>query len=331
MAAWHYNSGNNPQRPVAGVFGIDLYGVEMLLDVVGPVAVPGYDVVVTASTFREAVYNIRAFGSDNEHKRFIGAMYREIFARWQAIGQDQQKSAQILGVVLRALQEKHLMIYFTDERLNEIMVYLGWSGAQSPAVDHDYLMVADANLGNKSNRSILRQVTYDVAIDAGGRLDSRATIAYDYPRALAENDPAVDSQYHGPLNYANLLQVFTPVGSSLISTSALPGAVEVIDDPAHTIFVTRLRVEYGGGERIQLPYSSRTLVEPLGSYRRYRLLLQKQPGTPAELVSVQVSLPPDAQLIHTRPAASATYNLDRPIIEFRIELISDRWIEVIYR
>src|SRR5690606_15859649 len=119
------------------------------------------------------------------------------------------------------LQEQHIMLHFADERLSNALDLLNWSGSQKPAIGHDYLMVVDANLGNKSNSSIIRQITYDVEINDDGSLNSRATVAYDYPAALAEKDPAVDPEHYGPLDYSNLLQVFVPDGSELTATTGI--------------------------------------------------------------------------------------------------------------
>lgn len=329
MAVWYYNAGNNPQTPVSGAFSIDTYAVESLLSAIGTVPMAQYDVTVTADNFRELVYDIRTRG-ENQHKQFLADLYRQIFSQWQSVGRSQEVSARILGVLLRALQEKHVMVYFTDDRMSQIVDTLGWSGRQSPATNFDYLMVADANLGNKSNRSVIRQLTYDVAIGDDGRLDSRATVDYDYPSNLAEQDPAVDPQYHGPLNYRTLLQVFTPVGTLLTGTEGAVFGVETVDDPLHNAFVTQVDVDYNSGERIQFSYTTLALVQSLGDYRHYRLLLQKQPGTPTELVNIQVSLPPTATILETIPAAAASYNLDRPILEFRIELSGDRWVDIYY-
>ncbi|MCA9909994.1 MAG: hypothetical protein KC519_15155, partial [Anaerolineae bacterium] len=279
--------------------------------------------------FRDLVYDIRTRG-ENQHKLFLGDLYRQIFSQWQTMGSSQEVSTRILGVLLQAVQEKHVMLYFRDDRMNQIVDTLGWSGRQVPATDHDYLMIADANLGNKSNRSIIRQLTYDVAIDASGQFDSRATIDYDYPSSLAEQDPAVDPEYHGPLDYRSLLQVFTPVGSLLRDTEGTTFDVETVEDPLHYAFVTQVDVDYNSGERVQFSYTNLALIQSLGDYRHYRLLLQKQPGTPTELVSVQVSLPPGATVVQTQPEAAASYDLDRPIVEFRIELAGDRSVDILY-
>ena len=53
-------------------------------------------------------------------------------------------------------------------------------------------MVADANLGNKSNHSILQSLTYDVSLQADGTINGRATVAYDYSDRVASLDPAVE-------------------------------------------------------------------------------------------------------------------------------------------
>jgi hypothetical protein len=328
MAKWYYDSGSNPHAPVDGVIGIDLVGFEIIMGALGEARVPGYATVVTAENLRQVVYDIREQG-DLEHKRFVAALYKQIFGDWQGLNHDREKSAALLNATLKALQEKHLMFYFADEALNEAVRALGWSGAQTPSADHDYLMVADANLGNKSNHSITRQITYDVDIQTDGTLAVRAAIAYDYPAYMAEQDPAVDPRYHGPLDYNNLMQVFVPLGSTLTSSEA-PGT-QAVQSETHTLFISQVKVSYGSGERLAFSYTTPALIEPLGAYQRYRLLLQKQPGMVGEMVQVQISLPPGATVINTTPEAAASYNLDRPILEFRADLTTDQWIEVIYR
>lgn len=332
MAAWYYNTGNNPQSPVVGAFGIDLYAVEQILDVIGSVPMADYDVVVSRDNLRQLVYDIRAFGgNEGEHKRFVAALYREIFGQWQTISEDQEKGAALLGVLLQALQQRHLMLHFTDTRLNQFVDNLGWSGRQAAGLTQDYLLVADANLGNKSNRSVIRQITYDVAVDADGRMDGRATIAYDYPASLADADPAVDPLFHGPIDYETLLQVFTPVGTVVTDVQGLTNQISAVAEAEHTILVTQTQVQYDSGARLQFFYSVPGMIETMGDYRRYRLVAQKQPGMGPELLNIQVSLPPGAAIIQTVPEADASYDLGRPIVEFRVEMLTDLTFEVIYR
>jgi hypothetical protein len=332
MAMDFYNAGNNPQSPVAGVIAIDIQAFEYILAALGEVVVPRFGDVVTTDNFRQVIYTIRADDEgDQAHKAFLAELYRQIFADWQVYATDPEVSGRIFSVLLRALQEKHIMLYFADEGLNRAVRLLGWAGAQASAVNSDYLMVVDANLGNKSNRSVRRQITYDVQIQADGTLSNRATVAYDYSAIVASEDPAVNERYHGPLDYDNLLQVFTTPGSIVTSTNEeLPYMLQ-IDGEAQSLFVTQVRVPFDSSERFQFAFTTPPLIERIGDYSRYRLLLQKQPGMQPELLSVQVALPPGAALVSASIEPAANYNLDRQILEFRFDFVQDEVLEIVYR
>jgi cell division protein FtsL len=331
LAAWYYEKGGNPHAPVDGVIGIDIVGFEYLLEGLESVEVPGYGVTVTPENFREVVYDIRAEGEGElPHKRFVSALYKQILNEWQSAEAD---SVDMRQAVFRALQEKHIMLYFTGDetRLNWALDQLNWSGKQESGDQHDYLMLADANLGSKSNRSVIRQLVYDVEIQPDGKLNSRAAITFDFPARVAEVDPAVKPAHYGSdINYHGILQVFVPANSTLSSSDNQGLAPDVVQTPTHTEFVTRTYLEYNSSIRLQFAYTTPVLVESMGPYRRYKLTIQKQPGMLDEVVSVQVKLPPGVEVIHTSPEVADSYTLEQPILEFRLDLLSDATIEILY-
>lgn len=332
MAMSYYNAGNNPHSPVDGAVSIDITGFEYLLQAIGTINVPNYSQAVTASNFRQVVYDIRAFGANElAHKRFLADLYQEIFSEWQNISADPEKNILLLSAMLNALQEKHIMLYFSDEQLNTALNLLGWSGAQSTATDHDYIMVVDANLGNKSNHSIIRNLTYDVDIQDNGAIYGRTTVAYDYSAQVAAGDPAVNPLYHGDRDYSNLLQVFVPRGTTFTQATNLPMEPIISTNALRTEFISTLLIPFDSSQRYQFSYLTPPLIEQLGSYQRYRLLMQKQPGTHANAVNVQIMLPADATFVSSTPAAATQYDLERPILEFRTDLLVDRWIEIVYQ
>lgn len=328
MAAWYYDNGGNPASPVDGVIGIDLVGFEYILQGLGSVTIAEYGERITPENFREAVYTIRAEGSDDEHKQFVAALYRQILTDWQQV--DPERNADLRRAVLQALREKHIMIYFVDAQLNDAIDALGWSGKQEPGVDRDYLLVADANLGSKSSRSVLRQTTYDVEILPDGTLESTAAVSYDFPARVAELDPAVHPAHYNDINYHTILQVFAPAASMLIGFDNLPFEPTTANTAEHTLFVSNLQVDYNASLRVRYVYRTPQLVESIGPYRRYRLLIQKQPGTIAEQVDVQLRLPPGAQVVHVSPGPTNSYTLDQPILEFRFSLATDQTVDVIF-
>lgn len=334
MALDYYEAGGNPHTPVHGVFAIDIVGFEYLLQAIGEVPVPGYDVVVTPNNFRQLVYDIRSTGAfvrGTPHKDFVAAIYEAIFAEWQAIRQED--SAMLLGNLLTAMQEKHIMLYFVDPELNRSVNLLGWSGRQEPALEHDYLLVADANRGgNKSNRSIFRDITYDVGIQEDGAVESNLSVNYSYPAAVGDLDPAVSPEFHGPLVYYNQMQVHVPDGAILQGTENITGRVLTLDEEAHTLFTTRFFLDYDETYRVQYNYTTPDIVETLGSYQRYRLRLQKQPGTIADTASVQVRLPNSVQIIRAEPRPDAQYNLrNEQVLDFSLTLETDEWVEVVFQ
>ncbi len=331
MAMWFYNEGNNPRSPVDGVISIDIVAFEYILEALGQVVVPEYNVVVNTDNFRDVVYDIRAFGEgDTPHKEFLAALYRQIFADWQAVTADPQKSSAILNVLLRALQEKHVMLYLVDENVNAAVKLLGWSGEQLDAVRGDYLMVVDSNLGNKSNSSIRRQIIYDVDIQSDPSIDSRATVLYDYAASIAEQDPAVNEAFHGPLDYNNLVQLYTPEESILSDAIGEMFRTEEIDSENHSLIVSRLTVPYDSNQRVQYIYRTPDVIEGIGDFQRYQLVIQKQPGMRAEIVNVQVTLPDGASLVSSTPTPTASYNIERQILEYRFEMTGDLEIEIVY-
>lgn len=331
-AMWFYNNGNNPQSPVGGVIAIDIVAFEYILEALGEVTVPGFDQTITPQNFRDVVYTIRAGGeASSEHKRFLAAVYRQIFEDWQSLTNDPDRNTALLGLLLQALREKHIMIYSSDATMNQAFGLLGWSGRQEEAVGRDYLMVVDTNLGNKSNSSIRRQLTYDVEIAPEGSTSSRLTINYDYSDAVASLDPAVNPESHGPLNYNNLLQVYLPVNSQL--TEQVGNFVNLRQHPSttNTLLTALLSVPYNSSERFQIAYNALGVIETIGDYQRYQLLIQKQPGMRAELVNLQISLPPGAVAVSVTPAPATGYSIDRQILEFRLDLLGDTEVEIVYQ
>lgn len=330
-AKWYYDTGNNPQAPVFGVMAIDITGFESLLGALGDVYIPDYNQTVNSSNFRQIVYEIRLGGEANlQHKRFLASMYRQIFLKWQNI-ESPEDGSRVLGTLLQALQQNHIMMYFEDPQLQQAIEMLGWSGEQHPADTGDYLMVVDANLGNKSNHSIQRQIIYDALINMDGSVDSRVSINYQYLASVAENDPAVHPPDHGEIDYHNLLQIFLPPESAVTNTDGFDQNVNAGLLDNYNILSSILVVNYDTSKRLQVSYTSEGVIENLGPYQRYELVVEKQPGTLNQPLQVQISLPAGASIVSVSPEPDASYYLDQPILEFGSQLVTDQTVEIVYQ
>ncbi len=334
MAMWYYNNGGNINAPVDGVLSIDIYAFEYVLQVLESVRLPDYPgVTVTSENFRELVYDIRAFGLGQEpHKQFVAALYAQIMQEWQNASRDPAKNTGILNALLRAVQEKHMMVYLAGGELNTAIDLLGWSGnqVQQQTEGGDYLMVVDSNMTNKSSRSIQRSYIYDVTLRDDLTLEKRLTLNYELPASIAEQDPAVDPEFHGPADYTSMVQVYAPEDSTLIEFSRdINFPNEHISNNLwliSTAFVT----PFDNSRRVQFEYSTANGYSRSGNFGRYRLEIQKQPGTNADPVTVQITLPVNTRIAESSPPFNASFDIDRPVVEYALQLLTDQRIDLIF-
>lgn len=328
LTTWYYDQGNNPLSPVNTVIGVDITGFQYLLGAIGNVTIPEYSETINASNFRQVLYRLR---TESLNKEFLAQAYRQIMVQWQQITRD--RGIELLSAMLRGIQEKHILIYSNDPAINEALSLLNWNGTQKPGTG-DYLMIADANLGNKSNSSVTRTLRYNVAIQPDKSLNSHLILDYTYDAQLAANDPAVAPQHYGnQKDYYNLLQVFTPVGTAVTRADGLQAALSVDSTTVSglTVLATGVVVPFASSLTLTFDYNSPDKIGKRDAYSIYRLVAQKQPGTQNDSLSVQVTLPPGATLVNASPIPVASYTLDTTILEFRMTLSLDREIVIIYK
>ncbi|MBN1565577.1 MAG: DUF4012 domain-containing protein [Anaerolineae bacterium] len=330
MALWYYNNGHNSSTPANGVIGIDLVALEYLMDALGQIYVPDYDVMVDAERAREQIYSGRAADDPVAYQQsFLAALVTSIVDSWQQA--DQKTHSAFNRALFQALQESHIKLYFADETVQIGIESLRWAGHPSAAQGYDSLLVAEANIqATKSSSSVYRQMNYDVKIEADGTVQSIASVFYDFPASLALADPAFVPEYYGrEKDYEALIQVFTPAGSTFIS-GTMSSEIDVIEQADYTVLLGVVEVMYDDSTQLEVAYTNAYTVQAMGPYKSYRLLLQKQPGTRSAVANIAVQLPPGARVISASPQPGSQYSLDRPVVEFDVVLRQDEWIEIIY-
>lgn len=326
LASGYYTNGGNPFSPTSGIISIDVSGFEFILQGVGEVLVPGYGRVIDTENFREILYtpSMQSIGLNApQSDSFRTAAFRAILTAWQNLPPDQ--TPLMLGALLQAVQEKHLMLYVEDA--NDAIEILGWGGQQITPENHDYLMIVDANVsGATTSQSVVRNTTYDATINADGTVDGRLSVRYDFSAEAIADNPAIQDP---PRTYANLMQVFFAPDTDVTGTDDLDDFT-MVDTESHTALVSQFNVGYDEVERFIIQTTTPPVVDDIGAYKRYRLLIQKQAGIPTQEVTVQVQLPEGARFISATPEADATFELENLTLDFRLEVVNDMMIEVIY-
>jgi hypothetical protein len=336
-----------------GVITLDLSALQLLVGAVGSLQVEDIPDPVTRDNVLQVVqakWAQPSAGSDQEwylhRKDFMGQIASAAMDRLVA-GQDVEP-LKLARALKRALDEKHILIYLADPQAAGLLRQQNWDGAlTTPLSPSDALLVVDSNVGfNKVDAVIARSIYHQVDLTAEG--EPRAWLALTYQHL--ENRPlgACIQESRSSDTYADMMErcywdyvrVYVPTGSQLRQGPDLPlppGSLlarnkdGVPPEPISptltedgwsvwaaffdltTLEQQTLTFEY------QLPAG---VVEyDLDGCARYRLRVQKQPGTEAVPLRVEVTLPPAAELVATIPAGLPVWDTD---------LRTDRQFEVVY-
>ncbi|MBK9942209.1 MAG: DUF4012 domain-containing protein [Kouleothrix sp.] len=340
-----YTLGGRPAP--ANLVAFDPYVAQFVLDAIGPVAVEGSPQPIGAANVFDYLRSEHdAQKGQVNPKAYIGRLANAMIAKVEG----QAGSLDLWGLALafrRALRERHLLLDLPPGPAAELFARHGWNGAVQPGAD-DFLMAVDMNMGyNKVNAFVERAITYTVDLRTPSVPQVVLTLHHHNPVASA----AACTQFTDDVqSYANWMQrcfydymrVLVPRGSTLASADTKPvpdawmesgvgddGTVAQAEGVAGTTELSVFQV-IGFGEtrdtvlRYQLPAGVLTRSE---QGWRYRLRLQKQPGTLAVPYVVELKLPPNAAIV----AASPAPRIDGQTLRFSGALAIDQVIELVFR
>jgi UDP-N-acetylmuramyl pentapeptide phosphotransferase/UDP-N-acetylglucosamine-1-phosphate transferase len=157
---------------VDGVLAVDPEGLAALLQLTGPVDVPGWPTRISAEnvvqvTLRDAY---AVFAETPERADFLGDVAQ--VAVQKATSGNLGRPAQIAKVLGGAAHEGHLVLAFARPDEQKLAVELGVSGQMDP-VHSDAVAVTTSNAGaNKIDYYLQRSVRYSVLLDPNARATS---------------------------------------------------------------------------------------------------------------------------------------------------------------
>lgn len=284
-------------KNVDGVIAVDTQLLVNILDVLGPVGVPGFGEYSTKIEPKcncpQVIYELESFAdiegpvvwSQNEpgkivfappnydnRKKIIGPLMNSILAN--TLGQSKEKIPSLFKAAFNSAIDKHILIYMADEKAENALKTFGIAGSVDNS-DADYLSIIDANLGGrKSNLYVTQEVEQEVKIAKDGSVEKSVSVTYKNPAA-----------YDGWLNSVlpNWVRVYVPKGSQLMSFDGAETKADPYEDLGKTVFAGYFQLRPQGIAKITLTYKL-----PFKVSGEYNLLLQKQPGTDAPLYTLKV-------------------------------------------
>jgi len=337
---------------VDGVIALDQRAVQWIVTALEPLPpLPGNSQPITGEMVIDLMRESRSADVPWwQRKDFIAQIAAALYTRIEQ-GLSREDILSLAGALDTALRQRHVLIYLRDPQAHAMVAARHWDGALRPG-DGDYLMVVDANLGfNKANALVEEAIQFSVNLSDPAQPQANVQISYHH-HAQSPERPCV---MHAPVlgSYAEMaagcywdyVRVLAPQGSRLLwaTRHPLPAGQLISGQPASGEAETLAEPGGGGktafgkflvvpsGERLDSSFSymlPASVVQRDGDVMRYRLLVQKQPGTLAPALTITIQLRPGASVVAVEPAPT---RLEGDRLRFELTLETDQSIEVAFR
>ncbi len=286
---------------VDGVIAIDVRALESLLEVIGPVDIPDFDVTVDSDNARDLTeqYTREAYGPQTDRKAFVGLLADEVLQRVLHPQPDQWSP---LVDVLQSLGEhKDLQIYSKSPSQENVLAQLGWDGSVY-YTSGDYLRLVDASVNStKLNIVIEHSAKVDVHLAPDG--SATTTVTLDYFNNLApwasEHDPDLVEKLMLGGQYGGYLRLYAPPNSKLMSVSdgtQEVGAEEIGREDGLSVFGRFFALPHDTRKTLIFTYRTPPVARNTDGAWTYSLSMFRQPGWAQDSMDVTVTPPQDMRV-----------------------------------
>lgn len=309
-----YHDERGPISHFDGVIAFTPRLIEDLLRATGPITIK--DQVFNAENIVEKLqYEVEVgFAKDGiniyNRKQIIDDLAQVLKEKLLAFKGDEIRA--LLPLVTQAFNEKQAMIYFTDPNLQKAAANFNWDNRIKETAG-DYVYVVDANLGSlKTDPAISRVINYSLHPEAKDR-SMVATVKITYT-----NGGKFDWK---TTRYRTYTRLYVPLGSTLITAEGNEEPLAITDSHGKTVFGTFISIEPEDSETLTFSYKLPAGLVNKISEGNYSLLVQKQAGTEAHDLELDIALPFNVQ---TLEPSSILKKADKNQAASRTKLQEDR-------
>jgi hypothetical protein len=321
-----------------GVIAVNASFIVDLLKIVGPVDMPQYKRTINADNFlieTQKIVELEYDKSANKPKAFIGDLAPLLLKR--VTDADFPTLTKVLSLVGQGLQEKDIMVYFSQNDLEATMDKLGFTGSLKQTTG-DSLMIVDTNLGGgKTDGVIDEQANVEVEISEDGTVVNTVTVTRTHRGMKSELFRGVNNVDYIRLYVPEGSQImnasgFTPPAEALFKKSDVPlstdedlalnmqdigkdesTGTDVWNENGKTVFGNWVQTAPGTSSTVTFTYKlpfKVSLAKATGMFAAtspvpYSLFVQKQSGVENRRTDVRVSLPHAVEVIWTSSDANS--------------------------
>jgi hypothetical protein len=223
-----------PITSFQGVIAITPWLIANALTLTGPITVPYFNTVVTASNLIQQIHHWQLTpllgGSDTQLDPSCGSSYRKAFTCYlfkaflSKLGALSGTNFSGLGkLLISSIHTKDIQIYLTNSGVEALLLHNNLASALNAPKSGDGLMVVDANIdGIKANNYMNYTWNDRISLDSSGNATHRLVLTYQYPYskdALNNSFPSASANKGCPavVCYQDFLRIYIPASSTHIS------------------------------------------------------------------------------------------------------------------
>ncbi len=269
-----------------GLIALDTTLFRNLLQVVGPIDMPEYNLKVTPENFlRDVQYQVevgyyqdKSNWSENQPKKILADM----MPKFLSLIFESKNQKGVIEKILQGVKEKHLLFYFDSPKLEDLADGINAAGKIHNGYG-DFLYLSDANIGGlKSSLNTKETVRQNVEIGNSGSVVEKISIirqhngSYEWPDGVNNN----------------YLRVYLPLSAEISSVDFISGNNDPISkSELSSDLKSEKTVEFGksvvsfwqntkpGAEsRTDVGYKREGAINVSGETFDYQITIQKQPG-----------------------------------------------------
>jgi hypothetical protein len=195
-----------------GVISIDPDFVAALLNVTGPMTVPGYNVTVSSANFTSWLFQQQfALKNVTPTKKYVFAVIAaKLMGTLTSLPPSQWPA--LMTQLNNMASERHLQVYFNDGPAEAIMNQYGWSGAMNPRQSTEYLYEVESNFAaSKVNHFVSRTYAVNLSL-VNGKLHHVITVT------IKNSEPP---WYEGGNIYDCFLRLYIPSAATGMNVPTL--------------------------------------------------------------------------------------------------------------
>jgi len=285
MDTFYENYQTVPGEPedIDGIISVDTHFLTNLMNVLGPVEVPGYGTFSAENDPRcdcpQIIYVLSEIITKpvnyvkEDRKGILGPLMRALLSK--AYAAEKQTWPELFKTGFESIQNKHAQFYFFDEDTQKAAELAVVAGRMNPPENgEDFLAIINANLaGAKSNLFVsydVKQIIAEAPVD--GMLTKTVEITYK------NNHKADNCNLEAGLLCLNSTlkdwtRLYVPQGSQLIEANGFLEEAKVYDENGFTVIDGFFTLEPLGSAKLSFTYKV-----PYTDTQDYKVNLWKQGG-----------------------------------------------------